>query len=73
MISCPVSRPVVNSQKLTTQPTLRYFCWSKAGVYLGDCWGSSTTEAREKFAAIRDLPPFSFVVRSAGTFKSTQV
>lgn len=50
----------------------RYFIWSFGGEYLGECYGTSPQDAREKFAAIRDLDPRKIVARLINTFTSSQ-
>lgn len=50
----------------------RYFIWSFEGEYLGECFGTSPQNAREKFAAIRDLDSRKIVARLINTFTSSQ-
>ncbi len=46
--------------------------WSFAGIYLGDCFGTSERDAREKFAAIRDHDPKKVVARLTVTSVPSQ-
>lgn len=56
-----------------TTTTQRYFLWSFAGDYLGTCFGRSSQDAREKFAAVHDMSPRHIVARPTSTFRPFQL
>ena len=51
----------------------KYFMWSFAGEYLGECFGTSSQDAAEKFSAIRDLDPKRVITRLTNTFRPSQL